>query len=31
MWISGRALQILGEAEVVCFLGFGYLRDNIER
>lgn len=27
----GRALQILGEAEVVCFLGFGYLRDNVER
>ncbi len=27
----GRSLQMLGEAEVVCFLGFGYLPDNVER
>lgn len=27
----GRAKQLLSEAEVICFLGFGYLKKNVER
>jgi len=27
----GRAAQLVGEAEVICFLGFGYLEENLKR
>ncbi len=27
----GRAAQLVGEADVICFLGFGYLEENLKR
>jgi len=27
----GRAYQLITEADVICFLGFGYLKENMER